>query len=267
VTRHEKEHLDLIRERFTRTAEEFSNFVQARRAGEGERLTRMMLAGWIAAEEALVLDVACGPGTFTLPLAARTRRTWGLDFTAAMLEQANATARRTGRRNTGFLRGSVYALPFRDGALDAVVCGYCFHHFQHPDQALAEMVRVVRPGGRIGMADLVVPLGGDAKKHDAMEIARDPSHASTLTAIQFRGLFATSGLRVVAEERCENVRSFEEWMRVAGYEPGSEVYAEVQGMMEATLKDDAAGFHPRRNEKGELEQIQTTLFLVAEKPR
>ena len=74
MTRDENEHLDLIRERFTRTAEEFSKFVRERRAGEGERLTRMMLAGWVAAEEALVLDVACGPGTFTLPLALAMMR-------------------------------------------------------------------------------------------------------------------------------------------------------------------------------------------------
>jgi hypothetical protein len=37
--------------------------------------------------------------------------------------------------------------------------------------------------------------------------------------------------------------------------------------MEATVADDAAGFHPRRNENGELEHVQTTLFLVAEKTR
>jgi ubiquinone/menaquinone biosynthesis C-methylase UbiE len=267
VTQHEKEHLDLVRERFTRTAEEFANFVEARRAGEGERLTRMLLAGWVPTDEAIALDVACGPGTFTLPLAARTRRTWGLDFTEAMLAQAHAAALRTRRRNTGFLRGSVYALPFRDSVMDAVVCGYCFHHFQEPDRALAEMARVVRPGGRIGLADLIVPLGADVKKRDAMESARDPSHASTLTAIQLRGLFATTGLRVVAEERCENVRSFDEWMRVGGHEKGSSVYAEVEAMMEATVACDAAGFHPRRNEKGELEYTQTTLFLIAEKPR
>jgi ubiquinone/menaquinone biosynthesis C-methylase UbiE len=267
VTRDETEHLDLIRERFTRTAEEFSKFVRERRAGEGERLTRMMLAGWVAAEEALALDVACGPGTFTLPLAARTRRTWGLDFTGAMLAQARAGAQRLGRRNTGFLRGSVYGMPFRDAALDAVICGYCFHHFQQPDRALAEIARVTKPGGRIGLADLIVPLGGDAKRCDAIEIARDPSHASTLSGIQLRGLFATTGLRVVAEERCENLRTFDEWMRAAGFEKGSSVYGEVQAMLEATIADDAAGFHPRRNEAGDLEYTQTTLFLVAEKPR
>ena len=267
MTRDEKEHLDLIRERFTRTADEFSKFVQERRAGEGERLTRMMLAGWVAAEEALALDVACGPGTFTLPLATRTRRTWGVDFTGAMLEQARAAAQRLRRRSTGFLRGSVYGLPFRDAALDAVICGYCFHHFQQTDRALAEIVRVTKPGGRIGLADLIVPLGADAKRSDAIEIARDPSHASTLSAIQLRGLFATTGLRVVAEERCENLRSFEEWMHVGGHEKGSGVYAEVEAMMEATLADDAVGFRPRRNEAGALEFTQTTLFLVAEKPR
>jgi ubiquinone/menaquinone biosynthesis C-methylase UbiE len=267
VTRDEKEHLDLVRERFTRTAEEFANFVKVRRSGEGERLTRMLLAGWVAAEEAIALDVACGPGTFTIPVASRTRRTWGLDFTGAMLAQARSAAIKAGRRNTGFLRGSVYALPFRDGAMNAVLCGYCFHHFQEPARALAEMVRVTRPGGRIALADLVVPLGGGVPQHDAIEIARDPSHASTLTAIQFRGLFATAGLHLVAEERCENVRAFDEWMRVSGHEHGTSVYSEVQGMMEATMGNDAAGFHPQRNEQGELEFIQTTLFLVAEKSR
>ena len=267
MTRDEKEHLDLVRERFTSTADEFTKFVQDRRSGEGERLTRMLLAGWIAAEEAIALDVACGPGTFTLPLAARTRRTWGLDFTGAMLAQARAGAKRWGRRNTGFLRGSVYELPFRAAAFDAVICGYCFHHFQQPDRALAEIARVTKPGGRVALADLIVPLGGDVKRSDAMEIARDPSHTSTLSAIQLRGLFATTGLRVVAEERCENVRTFEEWMRVGGHEKGSGVYEEVEAMMEATVADDAAGFRPRRNENGALEYTQTTLFMVAEKSR
>ncbi|MGB6545569.1 MAG: methyltransferase domain-containing protein [Candidatus Acidiferrales bacterium] len=267
MTQNEKEHLELVRERFTRTAETFTKFVNDRRAGEGERLTRMLLAGWVAAEEAIALDVACGPGTFTLPVAARTRRAWGLDFTGAMLAQARAGAQRLGRRNTGFLRGSVYGLPFRDAALNAVICGYCFHHFQEPDRALAEMARVTKPGGRIGLADLIVPLGADVKRHDAMEIARDPSHASTLTAIQLRGLFATTGLRVVAEERCENARTFDEWMHVGGHEKGSSVYAEVERMMETTLTGDAAGFHPRRNPAGVLEYVQTTLFLIAEKPR
>jgi hypothetical protein len=80
-------------------------------------------------------------------------------------------------------------------------------------------------------------------------------------------LFATTGLRVVAEERCENVRTFEEWMRVGGHEKGGGIYEEVETMMEATIADDAAGFHPRRNENGALEYTQTTLFLVAEKSR
>lgn len=267
MTENEKEHLDLIQERFTRTAAEFSKFVQERRSGEGERLTRMLLAGWSRAEEAVALDVACGPGTFSLPLAGRIRKIWGLDFTAAMLEQARVHAARVGRRNARFLRGTVYALPFRDGALDATLCGYCFHHFQEPARALAEMLRVTRPGGRIGLVDLVVPLGGSVDRANAIERARDPSHASTLTAIQLRGLFATSGLHIVSEERCENVRSFEEWMHVSGHEKGTSVYSEVEALLAATIADDAAGFHPRRNETGALEYVQTTLFLVAEKPR
>jgi ubiquinone/menaquinone biosynthesis C-methylase UbiE len=267
MTRNDKEHLDRIQDRFTRTAEVFSSFVMSRRAGEAERLARMVTSGWVAAAEATVLDVACGPGTFTLPLAGRVRHALGLDFTGAMLERARAGATRAGRNNVRFLRGNVYALPFRDGALDAVVCGYCFHHFQEPDRALAEMARATRPAGRVGLVDLIVPRGGSADRHNAIERLRDPSHASTLSAIQLRTMFAAAGLRLIAEEDCENVRSFEEWMRVGGFAEGSETYRAVEAEMERTIVDDAAGFHPRHAESGALEYTQTTIFLVAEKPR
>ena len=80
-------------------------------------------------------------------------------------------------------------------------------------------------------------------------------------------MFAAAGLRVVAEEDCENVRSFEDWMRVAGFAEGSETYRAVETEMEKTIAGDAAGFHPRRAESGALEFTQTTIFLVAEKAR
>jgi ubiquinone/menaquinone biosynthesis C-methylase UbiE len=276
MTKSDREHLDRIQDRFTRTAEVFSSFVMSRRAGEGERLARMLTSGWVAASEARVLDVACGPGTFTLPVAARVRQALGLDFTGAMIERAQAEAARAGRSNAHFLRGNVYALPFSSGALDAVLCGYCFHHFQEPDRALAEMVRVTRPGGRVGLVDLIVPFtenvlgelrGGKADRCNAIERLRDPSHASTLSAIQLRTMFAAAGLRVVAEEDCESVRSFEEWMRVAGFAEGSDTFRAVETEMEKTIAGDAAGFHPRRAESGALEFTQTTIFLVAEKAR
>jgi len=267
MTKSDREHLDRIQDRFTRTAEVFSSFVMSRRSGEGERLARMLTSGWVAASEASVLDAACGPGTFTLPVAARVRQALGLDFTSAMLERAQAEAARAGRSNAHFLRGNVYALPFSSGALDAVLCGYCFHHFQEPDRALAEMARATRPGGRVGLVDLIVPRGANVDRHDAIERLRDPSHASTLSAIQLRTMFAAAGLRVVAEEDCERVRSFEEWMRVAGFAEGSETFRVVETEMEKTVADDAAGFHPRRVALGALEFTQTTIFLVAEKSR
>ncbi len=267
MTKSDREHLDRIRDRFTRTAEVFSSFVMSRRSGEGERLARMLASGWVAASEARVLDVACGPGTFTLPVAGRVRQALGLDFTGAMLERAQAEAAHAGRNNAHFLRGNVYALPFSSGVLDAVLCGYCFHHFQEPDRALAEMARTTRPGGRVGLVDLIVQRGGNADRLDAIERLRDPSHASTLSAIQLRTMFAAAGLRVVAEEDCESVRSFEEWMRVAGFAEGSETFRAVETEMEKTIPGDTAGFHPRRAESGALEFTQTTIFLVAEKAR
>jgi len=65
----EPNHLEKIRERFTATAEVFAETARTMRVEEGERLAELATAGLARASEALVVDVACGPGTFTRPFA------------------------------------------------------------------------------------------------------------------------------------------------------------------------------------------------------
>jgi 2-polyprenyl-3-methyl-5-hydroxy-6-metoxy-1,4-benzoquinol methylase len=70
----EPSHLDKIRERFTATADVFAESARSMRVAEGERLAEHATTGLALAAEALAIDVACGPGTFTRPLAPRVRR-------------------------------------------------------------------------------------------------------------------------------------------------------------------------------------------------
>src|SRR5260370_26581899 len=190
-------HLDKIRERFTATADVFTEYVRTIRVEESESLAERATAGLALASEALAIDVACGPGTFTRPFAPRVGRAVGVDLTPAMIEKARAEAERAGITNIGFVCGNIYALPFADGVAGIVACGYAFHHMLEPARALAEMSRVLLPGGRIAIADLIVREGPGGAIQNEIERARDPSHTSALTIVQFRTLMQDAGLRVL----------------------------------------------------------------------
>jgi ubiquinone/menaquinone biosynthesis C-methylase UbiE len=263
----EPNHLEKIRERFTATADVFAESARTMRVEEGERLAELATAGLARASEALVIDVACGPGTFTRPFAPHVRRTVGVDLTPAMIEKARAEAARAGIANIEFVTGDVYALPFEDGVAGVVACGYAFHHMTEPARALAEMARVLRPGGRVAIADLIVRDGPGGAIQNAIECARDPSHTNALTVMQFRTLIHDAGLRLLSEETRQRWYDFNLWMRNAGSVPGDAEYAQVRRMMEEIMAHDTSGLEPRHSQKtGDLEFLHTTLLLVAEKP-
>jgi SAM-dependent methyltransferase len=96
-----------------------------------------------AAPATRVLDVATGPGFVAAAAAARGARVVGLDFSSAMIA---AAARRC--RDVTFREGDAEALPFDDGAFDAVVMNFGLLHLARPETAIAEAHRVLRAGGR-----------------------------------------------------------------------------------------------------------------------
>jgi ubiquinone/menaquinone biosynthesis C-methylase UbiE len=263
----ETSHLDKIRERFTATADVFADYVRTIRVEESERLAERATAGLAHASEALAIDVACGPGTFTRPLAARVRRAVGVDLTPAMIKKARAEAARAGTTNIEFICGDIHALPFVDGVAGVAACGYAFHHMLEPAHALAEMVRVLRPGGRVAIADPIVSEGSGGALQNAIERARDPSHTNAQTIAQFHALLQDAGLRLLFEESRRHWYDFDQWMRNAGSVPGDACYVRVRRMMEEIMSHGASGLHPRFSEKtGALEFLRVVLLLVAEKP-
>jgi ubiquinone/menaquinone biosynthesis C-methylase UbiE len=108
----------------------------------------------------VVLDVGCGAGIDTL-LAARqvTRagRVLALDMTPAMVDRARANARAAGFEYVEVHEGLMEALPFSDATIDVVIANGVLNLSTRPSRSLAEMHRVLRPGGRVALADLVLP--------------------------------------------------------------------------------------------------------------
>ena len=261
-------HHDKIRERFTETADVFAQTTRRTRTEEAERLAERATAGLANAEKLLAIDLACGPGTYTRPLAARVRHAIGADLTPAMVEKARAEAARDRITNIEFMCADIYALPFADGAAGIVSCGYAFHHMADPPRALAEMARVLQAGGRLVITDIIVREGCDGAFQNAVERVRDPSHTITQSAANFHALIRNLGLRVVSEHRHDNWHDFDVWMGNAGKAPGDPVYEQTRAMMESCIGNDRSGFRPRRSEKAPsgLEFMHTVLLLIAEKP-
>jgi SAM-dependent methyltransferase len=106
-----------------------------------------------------VLDLGCGAGIDTL-LAARAvgpgGTVIGLDMTPEMLDRARANARAAGVENAEFREGMLEAIPLDDASVDVVVTNGVLNLSTRHSRAVAEMMRVLRPGGRLAMADLVV---------------------------------------------------------------------------------------------------------------
>ena len=143
------------------------------------------------------LDVACGSGRAVFLAAERMRgRTdalaCGCDISDGMLHQRNRD-----REGTQFLCASAQSLPYEGGMFDAVICTVAFHHFPDPAQALAEMRRVLRPGGTVVIADPCRDQSPLVWVWDRLHRWFERGHVQYYRRDQFRALLRQAGFRDV----------------------------------------------------------------------
>jgi len=122
-----------------------------------DRWWRRVAAGPVAgaiAPRARVLDLGCGTGRLGLLLTGRARVV-GADVSHGMVIRARARAR--GR--AAFVQASAFALPFPDGAFEAVLSGFVLRNLDDLPGAFAEMARVIAPGGELVALDITGPSG------------------------------------------------------------------------------------------------------------
>jgi len=103
----------------------------------------------------VIADMGAGEGTFALLLAQRAMKVIAVDTSAKMIEVAREQALRHGVKNIEYRLGDMEEVPIEDGAVDLVFFSQSLHHALHPERALQEAWRILLPGGRIVILDLV----------------------------------------------------------------------------------------------------------------
>jgi ubiquinone/menaquinone biosynthesis C-methylase UbiE len=170
-----------------------------------ERLMRH--AGVRADDE--VLDVCCGMGGPARWLAAKAGcRVTGVDMTASRVRGATeltAAARLTER--VRFVVGNALALPFADASFTLAIAQEAFAHVPHKPQLVAELARVLRPGGRLVFSDILshAPLAAD----DAARLYEGMRFSEIATVAAYTQWLQQQGLQVV-----EVVDLTDEWTRI-----------------------------------------------------
>jgi ubiquinone/menaquinone biosynthesis C-methylase UbiE len=200
-----------VRERFAATADSVAEHAQ-----QQVEMVREQLESFVMPRgDERAVDVGTGAGTLALALAPLVRDVVGVDLVPELLERARANA----PANVTFVEGDATSLPLDSGSFDLACTRRTLHHIARPELAVAELVRVTAPGGRVFVDDQIAPADPlAALELDRFEQARDPSHTRTLPDIDFRHLFEANGLVLLQTRVQSHRRELDYYLGLAGCE-------------------------------------------------
>lgn len=201
-------HRSTVQREFARQAESFAASATLGAAELTERLAATL------GDERLgrILDVACGPGVLSPALSPRAEQVVSVDLTAEVLRLAQRRCREGALDNVCFARSLVEQLPFPGGCFDAAALRLAVHHFDRPEEALRAVRRVLRPGGRLALLDVLTsPDPPTAALHNAIERLRDPSHHELHPRDRLLELVREAGFRIESCETWRKPREVRDW--------------------------------------------------------
>ncbi len=132
------------------------------------KVVAAVLAEAAAGTGTRVVDIGCGTGSLSLPLAEAGAEVLAVDISPAMIERVEAAAREKGLANLAGVARPVEELDLPEASVDLVVSNYALHHLRDPDKArlVATALRWLRPGGRLVIGDMMLGRGGSARDRE-----------------------------------------------------------------------------------------------------
>ncbi|HTX18554.1 MAG TPA: class I SAM-dependent methyltransferase [Bacteroidota bacterium] len=142
-----------------------------------------------------LLDVGCGTG-WALRRAAEAVNNnglfYGVDLSPKMIERARENFR--GRENFEFAVANAESIPLEENSFDIIICTNSFHHYYHPDKALREFHRILKPSGKVYVLD---PTADSfvVRIFDKVMKFMEPEHVKLYSTKEFRRLFEGAGFK------------------------------------------------------------------------
>jgi ArsR family transcriptional regulator len=102
----------------------------------------------------VVADLGAGEGLVSQLIAHRARQVWCIDNSPRMVEVGTALAQKNGLANLTYKLGDIESVPLPDQSVDLAILSQALHHAAHPQAAVNEAFRILRPGGQLAVLDL-----------------------------------------------------------------------------------------------------------------
>ncbi|MFO7657114.1 MAG: class I SAM-dependent methyltransferase [Bacteroidales bacterium] len=190
----------LVKEQFNKQAEKFANWSIGKNV---EYLNGYFDFCDIKSSDKL-LDIACGPGEFTIFIAKRIKQARGIDISDKEIEIANNLIQEFRLENIGFDCDDVENLPYKDNTFSVVVCKSAFHHFTRPDKVFKEMIRCCEKGGLISIQDIRSYEDNYVNDYfETFDKLIDLSHNKTLSERDFTNLYINNGIKISGDFKLE----------------------------------------------------------------
>lgn len=243
-----------VQEQFGKTA---AHYLTSKPHAQGKSLERLVTLA-APQQDWRVLDIATGGGHVAYTFAPHVARVWATDVTQEMLDQVKAEAGRRGLDNVRVTYAKAEALPFEDASFDLVTCRIAPHHFDSIPDFLAEVHRVLKPGGTFALVDNVVPVGSVGDYINAFERLRDPSHLRAWTLDEWRDALQAAHLPPTHEETLDKKMEFKSW--AARYD--DTMKALLRAMLSQVTPDVAAFLKPQTENGDFVFHLREGLFIA-----
>jgi arsenite methyltransferase len=173
----------------------------------------------------IVLDLGSGGGIDVILSAKRvgpTGKAYGLDMTDEMLALARENQKKAGIENVEFLKGAIESVPLPDNSIDVIISNCVINLSGDKDRVLREAFRVLKPGGRFAVSDIVVRGEVPANIRKSMELWVG-CIAGALEETEYREKLARAGFGSVDVEptRVYKIEEAREFLEAAGLDPAS----------------------------------------------